>query len=420
MRAPGRLDRERARRAFWLPSALLVPTAVALAYGLRAVDGGIDLPLGLFAFNDLASARSVLTTIASVTVSVAGLSFSVTLVALQLASSQLSPRVLTTFREDLIAQLTLAAFLSVFAFAITLLGRLTAGDARVPETSLVVAMLAVFGAFGLFVAFIGRVIAGLQASTVIRRIASDGRRAIGSRHPRRAGRPAEDGEAARRRVLELVAIGRRLELRARESGFVLGFDAEALVADAVEHDALVVQRAQVGDLVVRGQPVADAFLADASGEDITALLERHVRYGPERTLATDVAFPIRSLADVALRALSPSLNDPTTAENAMGAVCDLLVRVLEQGEPERLRLDERGAPRLLALAPDLDDLVRLGFEQVRAMVVDGQPVLAARLVVWLEELERIAQRGDAPTGEIRRQLTALAASADRRDGADPA
>ena len=409
----GSLLRERLRRAFWLPPALAIVLAVPLAYALPAIDASVDVDVGLFTFNDLGSARSLLATIASATVSVAGLSFSVTLVALQLASSQLSPRVLTTFREDRVAQATLAAFLGVFAYTIILLGRLTAQDRQVPEISLIVAMLGVLAAFGLFVAFIGRVVAGLQASTVIRRIATDGDRARATRHPRGIGTGADEAEG-KQLTRRWLTTGIRVELRARRGGFLLQLDGGRLLEAAQRHDALIVQRVQVGELMIRGQLVGEAFvLSTDRPHDVAAVeLERGFRYGEERTLASDVGFPVRSLADVALRALSPSLNDPTTAENALGALTDTLAQFVVDGAVQRLRLDGEGAPRLLALVPDLDDLVRLGFEQVRLMVIDQQPVLAARLVLWLDELDRLAEERGLPRRELHRQRELLRPTAD--------
>jgi uncharacterized membrane protein len=403
------------RRSFWLPPALGIVAAVAAAYALSALDSAVDADFGLFSFNDLDSARSVLSTIATVTVSVAGLSFSVTIVALQLASSQLSPRVLTTFREDRLAQGTLAAFIAVFAYSVVLLGRLGTGAAKVPELSMIAAIVGALCAFGLFVAFIGRFVAGLQASTVIRRIAADAERAIDSRHPLGIGEPPADARAAAARVRERTTAGRRVEVRARRGGYLLEISAQPLLAAAREHDALVLQRAQVGDFVITGQLVADAFVPradDAEPERVAAELERAFRYGEERTMAHDAAFPVRALADVALRALSPAMNDPTTAENALGSLHDILAAFGRRGPADLTRVDADGEPRLLARAPSLDDLVVLGLGQVDGLVADDR-MLAERLGLWLDELEREARAHGHDPAEVRRRREALRAHDDR-------
>lgn len=105
----------------------------------------------------------------------------------------------------------------------------------------------------------------------------------------------------------------------------------------------------------------------------------------ERTFAADPAFPVRQLADIALRALSPGVNDPTTAENAMSALTDVLVRFAADPPVASLRVDEDGQPRLLALVTSFDDLVQIGFEQVQAAAID-QDALKRRLEEFLRHL----------------------------------
>jgi uncharacterized membrane protein len=400
---------EALRRSFWLPPAIGMVGAVIAAYLMSTLDAAVDAHIGLFTFNDLESARSVLTTLATVTVSVAGLSFSVTIVALQLAASQLSPRVLTTFREDRLAQATLAGFIGVFAYSVVLLGRLGGGRGDVPELSMVAPMIAALGAFGLFVAFIGRFVAGLQASTVIRRIAADARRALDSRHPVDIGQPPNDPARARAAVDHRIATGRAIELRARRAGYVLELRAGRLMSCAREYDALVVQVVSVGDLVITGQLVAEGYVSRDDGDDtdaIGAALERAFRYGEERTMVQDAAFPVRALADVALRALSPAMNDPTTAENAFGSLTDILGEFARRAPASRIRVDGDGTPRLLAQTPELGDLIALGLDQARDLVA-AEPVLRERLAVWLEEVERVARANGHGCEELRRRVDDL-------------
>jgi uncharacterized membrane protein len=129
-------------------SAVGMIAGLGLGFGLVELDYALDVNPGVFTFVDLESVRAVLQTIATVTVSVAGLSFSVTVVALQLASQQLSPRVLRTFQGDRLAQGVLAAFVGTFVYALIVLAKLTHDG--VPAISVTAAILAAVGAFGLF------------------------------------------------------------------------------------------------------------------------------------------------------------------------------------------------------------------------------------------------------------------------------
>jgi uncharacterized membrane protein len=130
-------------------------------------------------------------------------------------------------------------------------------------------------------------------------------------------------------------------------------------------------------------------------------VERAFEIADERSVVQDPAFPIRQLADVALRGLSPSLNDPTSAENAMGSLADLLVRFARRGQPAPVRVDDSGAPRFVALVSTLDDLVRLRFEQVRVKAAT-YPVVAVELIRLLSEVERSANEMGTACAEARR------------------
>lgn len=397
--------RDALRSSFWLPCALAVPLAILLAFALTELDSQADVRLGLFGLADQESARAVLQTIATATISVAGLSFSVTLVALTLAAQQLSPRVLRTFRSDRIAQWTLAGFLGTFAYALIVLARLGAATGpRVPELAVGMAIVLALAAFGGFVAFIGDIVVALQASTVINRIAGDAEQPITARHPHGVGSDPEDPDGAARAVAERKRSGRARDLTAPRAGYLTHVDG-AIIERASAADVLVEQRAQVGDFVVTGQVLAQVWAAGGDPEGLDGLRDA---FGieKERTLAADVRFPVRQLADVALRALSPGTNDPTTAENAMGSLADTIVRVIGQPPVGAIRVDGDEVPRLVAKPVSVDELVQLGFEQVRH-AARGQPVVLERLVELIEQVDRALEEAQVQCAETARQLRLL-------------
>lgn len=386
---------EALRGAFWVPSAAAVVLAVLGGFAITAIERHVQIDLNLFGISDRASARAVLETIATATVSVAGLSFSVTLVALTLAAEQLSPRVLRTFRSDRVAQATLASFLGTFAYALIVLARLGEVDeARVPVLAITIAIALALTSFGLFVAFIGDIVVALQASTVIERIRQDATRAIAGRTPRHLGQEPDDAAQARRVVDHRIDAEPARALRAADAGYLTHLDPQ-IISIAADHDALVVQRAAVGDYVVTGQRLADVWPADLDDSTCDELRSAF-KVAPERTVAADVRFPVRQLADIALRALSPGVNDPTTAENAMSALTDVLVQLARDEHVEVLRTDNDGRPRLLAIASTLDDLVVLGFEQVR-LAASEDPLIARHLRHLLTEIRHTepGSRSDA-------------------------
>ncbi len=156
---------------------------IVVGYLLVELDYSMELAPGVFNFVDLQSARAVLQTIATVTVSVIGLSFSVILVALQLASQQLSPRVLRTFQRDRLAQSVLAVFIGTFMYCLIVLAKLR--EDAVPALSVSIGVLSAIVAFMLFVAFIHHIVVSLKPSTLIKRIGADGARRSSSAGRRR-------------------------------------------------------------------------------------------------------------------------------------------------------------------------------------------------------------------------------------------
>lgn len=388
-----------AKRSFWAPPAAAMLLGAVLGFAVPLLDEASNGVLGIFSTSDLGSARSLLEVIATVTVSVAGITFSVTVVALQLASQQLSPRVLSTFQARWLGRATLALFLGIFVFALTALGRLGSLEES-PNLVLTVAVSGSIIAFALFAAYIHDIVVSLRASTVIDRIGADAHRLFEHPYPSGVGDPPADEAVA------ATAISRRLEqgevevVRAPRSGYLVAVDGNGLIQAAREHDGVVIQRLGVGDFAVSGTVLAELEAADPGelAEAATGAFE----LARERSIVQDVAFPIRQLADVALRALSPSLNDPTTAENAAGAIAEALIRLAGGERPAAVRLDAEGVPRLHTLAPDLDDLVRLGFDQLRVSI-GADPLLPGKLLGLLAEIERVARETGHETAELHRQ-----------------
>ena len=395
---------ERLRQSFWLIPACGMTLGLVSGFGLVELDYRLGVNPGVFTFVDLQSARAVLETIATVTVSVAGLAFSVTVVALQLASQQLSPRVLRTFQGDRLSQAVLAVLLGTFGYALMVLAKLT--ERGVPALSVTVAIVGAVAAFGLFVAFIHHIVVSLKASTILKRISRDGREAVERRWPSEVGADPDDASAA-----EAAAHGRMLGppvavVRSQRAGFVSGVHGNGLMALAADQDLLIEQRAALGRFLFSGSEVARVWGGPDGAHDVADRVIGCFELNDERSLAVDVAYPVRQLADVALRALSPSLNDPTTAENAIDSMGELLVQFARAPGPASIRVDEAGVPRMITIVPGLDDLVRVGFEQVRVSAAN-QPVFARHVMHVLGAVAREARAQGLPLEEIRRQAELL-------------
>lgn len=392
-----------ADRSFWLLPALAMIAGGGLGFALPALDDASNGALGIFTASDSESARSLLETIAVVTVSVAGITFSVTVVALQLAAQQLSPRVLRTFQTDHLNHVTLAVFLGVFVYALVALGRLGMASEE-PNLVLTAAVAGAIVAFALFTAFIHNVVVSLQAETVIRRIGDDARPLLEKRFPKNVGAPAEASGPESEDLPEGLS-GAHTPVRASRAGFFNAIEGDAVIAAAREEEGFVTQCAPLGRFVLSGETL---LCVRAIGEEdrLAQRAGEATEVGRERTLVQDLSFPLRQLADIALRGLSPGMNDETTAETAMSELTDLLACIARETPPARLRADVDGTPRFAARVPEFDELVELGFAQV-VSEARGHPVIENRLLELLGQLRDVAEEFKAGCTEIDRQAGLL-------------
>ncbi|WP_346926871.1 DUF2254 domain-containing protein [uncultured Arthrobacter sp.] len=378
------------RTQLWPLPALAVIVAVAMGFVLPGLDAAVDeLPDGvtvLLFSGGPEAARSVLQAIAGSLITVTSLTFSLTVVTLQLASSQFSPRLLRTFTADRFVHGTLALFLATFAFSLTVLRSVrtetSEGPSFVPEFSVTAAfVLAISSVMGL-VLFLAHLTREIRVETMMRRVNAETRETIDRVFP-------ED-----RPVLPegLTGQGKGTRIMCSKSGFLTSIEAGALVQAAVDNGALIHVEREPGSSLVEGIPFATAWpigpeaaFSAKTQENLQAAISSAVTTGVERTNVQDVGFGFRQLVDVAARALSPGINDPTTAVHVLGHLSALLCR-LTRRHPGPIQLtDEAGRVRVVLAMPTLGDLLELVMAQPRLYGI-ADPAVAERLLELLQEL----------------------------------
>ena len=338
----------RRAKAVWLTasgSLGFVPGIIVALFGILGivlveVDGQLDLEGVRFVFTgDGSAARTVLSVIAGSLITVAGLTFSITMVVLQLASSQFSPRILRTFFGDRITQITIGAYVGTFVYSILVLRAVGAyGDTGfVPRLSVTVASLLGIGGAVLLIVFLHHVSRMIQASHVAARIAHDTLVRIDALYPEGYGEPAAEEDAD-----ELLAAWREAmsgDVLPQRPGYVRRVDLEGVLErlrdDGVERVAMLVCP---GDFVSVDTPIATVWPREAT-ERAAARLLRATTVADERDLDQDVDFGLRQLTDIALKAMSPGINDPMTAVTCIGYVRSILVRLAERSDPAAVRYD---------------------------------------------------------------------------------
>jgi uncharacterized membrane protein len=390
------------RSALWPVPTAAVAVAVGLGIALPELDAALDDggALGLAFGGGPAAARDLLSVIAGSHISVLALVFSLTVVALQLASSQYSPRLLQTFSADRAVQGTLAQLAATFVYALTVLRTVrteaaTEGDsAFVPRLSITLAFLLAVGSVVAVLVFLGHLARSLRVETMLRDVHAE------------AG-PVLDRELPADRSDEPAALpaGEPSVVCASSSGFVTDVDEARLVAAAEEADAVVLLGRRIGEPVVAGTPVAHVW---GSG-DLADEVRDSLALGFERAPARDVAYSLRKVVDIAVRALSPGTNDPTTAVHALSHVSAMLGDLLSRPLQHRHLRDGDGRLRVVVPQWDAATLVAMSVEEPLQFGT-GQPAVLRRIAALLREVAFRAPRGTVDD-ELRAALDRCAGAA---------
>ena len=348
----------------WFVPTLIGFGYVLLAVGLVRVDSTAK-PQSSWVFSGSAhAARTVLSTIAGSLITVAGLTFSVTMVVLQLTSTQFSPRVVRNYLGDRVAQVTIGSFVGIFAYCLVALRSIGAAGADhvpVPRLTVTVASALALLSLALLVAFIHHIAQLVQASELTARLGSGALSAIEQLYPEPF---ADDGDGD---ADELVARWRgaapRASVPAHRAGYVQSIELAVLEGGLGDERPRLHLLVAPGDFVGDVDPLVEVWPA-AAAERVADAVRRAVTIAGERDNAQDAHFPLRQLTDIALRAISPSINDPTTAATCIGYLRSALTRIAARDLPPRVhRPDGGGEPlvvRRRSFAEYVDLLAEIG------------------------------------------------------------
>ena len=411
---------ERLSSGFAFLPALLTVTAILLFFVTQHLDQVFRTNLGslpvLFSGGPSA-ARSVLSAVSSSTITVVATVFSLTIVALQLASSSYTPRVLRSFTSDRGAQLVLGVFMATFLYSLLVLRIIRSPegstDAFVPKISVTVAIVLTVACVGLLVYFVNHIATIIQSSAIVERAHKDAARTIAGLMDR-----SLEGEAEEDREDDASPAGEPLVLRARNSGYVQHVDADALaeavvgagVGEADGGKVVVEVPFGPGFFVAAGLPVVRVWPARGLGGERVDDTHDALVLGRERSFQQDFAFGLRQLSDIALKGLSPGVNDPTTSMQAMDRMEAIFVALGGKRMPARTTEREvRGATVTVRIGHyGFDDVVGPAFDQIRrSAFTSGQVAVLERL---LEILDRAIAANTAPGRRLSLWARAFAAA----------
>jgi uncharacterized membrane protein len=402
------------RASFWFLPSLIVAFNAVLAVGLIEVDAS-----GRWAWMDdwprlfgagAAGARGMLATIAGSMMTVVGVTFSMTLVTLALASSQYTSRILRNFMSDRVTQVVLGIFAGVFTYCLIVLRTIRGGDEGgfVPSLSVAFSVVLAIGGIGTLIFFIHHIASSIQASSIIASVAQETLVAVDRIFPENLGRAPGDDDADPS-PLPLPARNWQAVV-ARRNGYLQRVDNEALLRLAREHKTIVRMERGIGEFVVENTPLASLALENPPDEEIQAALRAAYNIDRYRTVEQDCAFGIRQLVDMALRALSPGINDTTTAVMCVDYLTAILARLATQGIPSSHR-HEDGELRVIALGPTFASLVAESFDQIRGSA-SGNLGIMLRMLGALQTIARLTT-SERRREVLREQMECIAEVADR-------
>lgn len=352
--------------------AVIVTIAIALALTMLTLDRqGYYGPLekwGWMYSGGTDGARALLSAIAGSVITVAGTAFSITIVALQLAASNFGPRLLRNFMQDVGNQVVLGTFIGTFIYCLLVLRTVRAeGDdysSFIPQISVTVALVLAFASISVLIYFIHHAATIIQASHVICEVSTDLDRAIDRLFPEKIGQGLSQ---VGQKVAEIPtnfdtdAYG----VRSNSSGYLQAIDNDRLMQIALKNDLLVRLEFRPGKFVVQGSDLVMVYPGGKVDRKLTKQLRDVFILGKDRTEQQDVEFPIHQLVEIALRAISPAVNDPFTAIRCIDRLSAGLSRLAMRDFPSPYRYDNQENLRVIAQPVTFAGLTDAAFNQIR-------------------------------------------------------
>ncbi|MGQ9572227.1 MAG: DUF2254 domain-containing protein [Dehalococcoidia bacterium] len=311
-------------------------------------------------------ARILLSTIAGSMITVAGVVFSVTILTLSFASSQFGPRLLRNFMRDQGNQIVLGTFLATFIYSILVLRTVRGGaDDFVPYISVTFAIVLALASLGVLIYFIHHVSASIQADNIIAAVGRDLREAIDRLFPAGLGYGSPGPESGKEQDLPESFEQEAQPIAAEASGYLQAVDNDGLIVLATERDLLLRLERRPGDFVGQEAVLASVWPAGRIDEEVVHGIRQAFILGTRRTPVQDVEFAIDQLVEIAVRALSPGVNDPFTAMTCVDHLGAALTRMVERPIPSACRYDEGGKLRVIADVSTFAGIVDAAFNQIR-------------------------------------------------------
>ncbi|PZV15740.1 MAG: DUF2254 domain-containing protein [Pseudanabaena sp.] len=358
--------------SFWFVPTLMVVLAIALSFITIWIDhrgeANIVEKIGWAYSLGPSGSRAILSAIAGSMVSVATTSFSITIVALQLASSQFGPRLLRSFMQDTGNQIVLGTFISTFVYSLMVLRTVNGVEKNefVPHLAVSIGIGLAIASVGVLIYFIHHSASSIQVDWVIKQVGNDLDVAIDQLFPERIGQSAskqlqEESLPAIPADFDQVAC----PIKTTASGYIQVIDDNHLMQIATKNNLLLRVQHRPGHFVVEGSELVQVFPEEKVTKKLAVEINDAFVLGSRRTEQQDVEFPIDQLVEIAVRALSPGINDPFTAIRCIDQLSAALCHLAQREIPSPYRYDDHNQLRIIAEPISFADATDAAFNQIR-------------------------------------------------------
>lgn len=357
------------RSSYWFLPGLMAVAGMALAFGMLALDQAEAIKTGELNWiyrGGPEGARGLLSAVASSMVTVAATAFSITIVALQLAASNFGPRLLRNFMQDTGNQIVLGTFIATFLYCLLVLRTIHGEDYNlfVPQLSVTVGIVLAIASIGVLIYFIHHASTIIQASHVIAGVADELDDTIDRLFPKEMGQAEPEEHPAIATIPKDFDVQACL-IRSTHTGYLQAIDDQLVLKLACKYNLLLHLTTKPGDFIAKGNCLVLAYPEKQFNPKTINKINQAFLLGKERTEQQDIEFPIDQLVEIALRALSPGINDPFTAIRCIDRLSAGLSRLAERQFPSTYRYDNNHKLRVIAEPVAFEQLVDTAFNQIR-------------------------------------------------------
>lgn len=416
------------RSSYWFVPGAMTLGALLLGVGVVFLDAEVGPDwldaIPWYQSTRAGGAREVLSTIASSAITVAGVAFSITIVAISFAAGQYGPRLLTNFMGDRGNQITLGTFVATFVYCLAVLRTIRGGDENgfVPDIAVLIGLVLAICSIGVFIYFIHHVPRSIHINHVVAGIGRRLMRDVASRFPEFIGEGPEADTPPLPRHLEAFArpgsgpgpTAGAAPVPCERTGYIQAIDPEALMEAARRFDVVIRLHRQPGDYVHVGRDFAEVWPQARSSKAVLEALTRAYAVGDQRTPTQDLHFLADELVEVAARALSPGVSDPFTAMSCLDWLASALSEIARRRLPGSCRFDADGDLRVIAEALTFEAFVRRVFGQLRPYLASDRNA-ALHALETLDHIAASCSRNDQVRA-LQRELEMLATACEDQLG----